>query len=317
MFREDSFYGRIRRNLMIKVYRSSKAQSSIQNTYDKLIAKWDVRVDEIDIPTSYGNTHIIACGEETNPPLVLFHGVGDDSALMWVFNAKALSEQFRVYAVDTIGGPGKSTLGEGYNKGFDDVLWIDKVLEGLNLKKSSFMGVSHGGYLVQLYTLHRPDKVDKAICLSAAVPIGESGNPMKTMMKIFLPEVLFPTKNNVKKLLKKLSGANYSVFTEDKLIMEHYTSLIKGFNNMAMRYHKVSAFSEEEVDRIRDKVYYLVGIDDPFEQMGGALTLKNYRMNVKFYDSVGHGINHEISDEINQIVLKLLQGKITELRNIS
>lgn len=40
-------------------------------------------------------------------------------------------------------------------------------------------------------------------------------------------------------------------------------------------------------------------------------------MNVKFYDSVGHGINHEISDEINQIVLKLLQGKITELRNIS
>lgn len=299
----------------MKVYRSSKAQNNILNTYDKLISKWDVRVNEIDISTTYGNTHIIICGEETKPPLVLFHGVGDDSALMWVFNAKALSEQFRVYAVDTLGGPGKSSLGEGYNKNFDDVLWIDKVLEGLKLKKASFMGVSHGGYLVQLFTLHRPEKVEKAICLSAAVPIGESGSPMKTMMKIFLPEALFPTKNNVKKLLKKMSGTNYSVFTEDNLIMEHYTFLLRGFNNMAMKYHKVRSFSEDDVNKIRDKVFYLVGTEDPFEQMGGALALKRYHMNAKFYDGVGHGINHEISGEINQIVVKILMGEITDLRD--
>lgn len=302
---------------MMKVYRSKKAQNRILDTYDKLIEKWDVKVEEMDIPTTYGNTHILACGEESKPPLVLFHGVGDDSALMWVFNAKALSEQFRVYAVDTIGGPGKSTLGEGYNKDFDDVFWIDKILEGLNLRKSSFIGVSHGGYLVQLYTLHRPDKVEKAICLSAAVPIEGNGSTMKTMMKIFLPEALFPTKKNVIKLLKKLSGTNYSVFTENDLIMEHYTSLLKGFNNMAMRYHKVGAFSEDEVNKIRDKVFYLVGTDDPFEKMGGALALKKYHMNVKFYDSVGHGINHEISDEINPMVIKILKSEITELRDKS
>jgi hypothetical protein len=35
---------------------------------------------------------------------------------------------------------------------------------------------------------------------------------MKNMMKIFLPEALFPTKRNVRKLLVKLSGDHVEVF---------------------------------------------------------------------------------------------------------
>ena len=31
-------------------------------------------------------------------------------------------------------------------------------------------------------------------------------------------------------------------------------------------------------------------------------------------EGVGHGINHEILNEINQMVIKLLKGEITELR---
>ena len=69
-------------------------------------------------------------------------------------------------------------------------------------------------------------------------------------MKIFFPEALFPTKKNVKKLIEKMCGGNSAVFTENKDIMEHYTYLLKGFNNMAMGYHKVRTFSEEEVDNI-------------------------------------------------------------------
>lgn len=87
---------------------------------------------KLDIDTTYGTTHVIACGNEDNPPLVLFHGVGDDSALMWNYNAKFLSEHYRIYAVDTIGGPGKSVP-----------------------------SVSHGGYLAQLYALHRLERVKK------------------------------------------------------------------------------------------------------------------------------------------------------------
>lgn len=288
----------------MKVYRNRKIQKDIIRTYDQLLEVWDVEKEELDIETTYGTTHVIACGRKENPALVLFHGVGDDSALMWIYNAKFLSQYYRIYAVDTIGGPGKSVPNEFYNKDFDDILWIDQILDKLSVENAFFAGVSHGGYLVQAYTLCRPDRVRKGISISGAVPV-KKGSPMATMMKIFLPEALFPTKNNVKKLIKKLCGVNSAVFTENKVIMEHYTYLLKGFNNMAMGYHKVNSFTEEEVDAIRDRIEYLVGLEDPFEQLGGEIALRENHMKVTFYKDAGHGLNHEKADEINRKIVEI------------
>jgi pimeloyl-ACP methyl ester carboxylesterase len=297
----------------MKQYRSKKAGENINRTYDKLLAEWNITKEERMVPTSYGSTHVIICGREDGLPLMMFHGVGDDSALMWIYNAKALGEHFRLYAVDTIGGPGKSNMGEGYRKGFDAVTWIDEVIAGLKLERLSLIGVSHGSYLVQLYTLNRLEKIDKAICISGTVPVGEEGSHMKNMMKIFLPEALFPTKRNVRKLLVKLSGDHVEVFTENKTIMEHYRWLLKGFNNMAMGQHKIKKFSEQEVGQIRDKTIYLVGTEDPFQKIGGEKILKDCHMNVKFFKGAGHGLNHELAEEINRIIIDILEEGIDPL----
>ena len=293
----------------MKVYRSRKMQQEIIRTYNRLVKQWDVVVEEMDIATPYGMTHIIACGNKDNPPLVLFHGVGDDAALMWIYNAKYLSLYYRVYAVDTIGGPGKSVPGELYNKDFDDVLWIDKILEGLSIEQTFLAGVSHGGYLVQVYALSRPERVIKGISISGALSVGNNGSPMTTMMKIFLPEALFPTKKNVKKLIEKLCGENSAVFTENNDIMKHYTYLLKGFNNMAMGYHKVHTFTGKEVDIIRDKVEFLVGLEDPFEKLGGADAIQENCMCVTFYENAGHGLNHERADEINRKMVEIFEQR--------
>jgi len=301
----------------MKAYRGKKAGENIIRTYDSLLKEWGIPVEEKMVSTCYGDTHVVIFGKEDGMPLVLFHGVGDDSALMWLYNAKKLGEHFRLYAIDTIGGPGKSIMGKNYNSNFDDVIWIDELLHNLGLQKASLAGVSHGGYLVQLYTLMRPENVEKAISLSAAVPDGLAGSPMKIMMKIFLPEALFPTKRNVIKLMKKLSGDHFEVFTENPLVMEHYTWLLKGFNNMAMGHHKVRNFSKEEIDKIRERVFYLSGLEDPFEKMGGKDALVNANMNVKFYPGVGHGINHEIAEEINDMIIKIMDGEVKDLKSLA
>ncbi len=289
----------------MKVYRSKKIQREIIKTYNKLLEQWDVAIEEMDIVTPYGMTHIIACGKKENPPLILFHGVGDDSALMWIYNAKYLSQYYRIYAVDTIGGPGKSIPGKLYNKDFEDVLWIDRVLDGLSIEKAFFAGVSHGGYLVQVYTVCRQKRVLKGISISGALSVGKNGSPLATMMKIFLPEALFPSKKNVKKLIQKLCGENSAVFTENSDIMEHYTYLLKGFNNMAMGYHKVRTLTENELDIIRNQVVFLVGLEDPFEKLGGAEALTENHMNVIFYENAGHGLNHEKADDINRKMVEI------------
>lgn len=294
---------------MMKQYRSKKAAQNILSTYNALVRAWGVAVDEMDLPTRYGSTHILCAGDASARPVVLFHGVGDDSALMWLLNAKALSEQFRIYAVDTIGGPGKSVPDERYDKDFDDVLWIDDIFDGLGLECADLIGVSHGGYLAQLYTVERPERVGKAAAIASAVAAGEkNGSPMKTMMKIFLPEALFPTDRNIRKLLCKLSGKHADVFTENALIAEHYKWLLRGFNNMSMAFHKVRTFQGEELDLLRDRVLFLVGEEDPFEKLGGKAALIENRMTAVFYPDAGHGLNHELADEINAKLLSLLNG---------
>ena len=296
--------------MFMKIYKSETAKKNVLDTYDKLLEMWDVDKEEKIISTTYGTTHVIICGDDNNPPLVLFHGVGDNSALMWLYNAKALAQKFRVIAVDTIGGPGKSLPNSNYNKNFDDVLWIDEILSVLSLDKVYTAGVSNGAYLVQLYGLHRPDKVSKMVCMAGSVPVG-SGSPIMTMMKIFLPEALFPTKRVIAKLIRKLCGKNSAVFTDVPVVMEHYRWLLKGFNKMAMRFHDVVSFNDEQVAAIKDKIIYLVGEDDPFMVLGGKADLIQYAMNTQFFPGVGHGINHEIANEINQLLTDFL---LTDLK---
>jgi len=89
----------------MKIYKSEAAKKNVLDTYDKLLEMWDVDKEERDVPTTFGKTHVIICGDKKYPPLVLFHGVGDNSALMWLYNAKAWAQKFRVVAADTIGGP--------------------------------------------------------------------------------------------------------------------------------------------------------------------------------------------------------------------
>ena len=72
----------------MKVYKSKKKQQEIVRTYDRLLEQWGVEIEELEIDTRYGMTHVVACGKKQNPPLLLFHGVGDDTALMWIYNAQ-------------------------------------------------------------------------------------------------------------------------------------------------------------------------------------------------------------------------------------
>lgn len=290
----------------MKVYRSKKAQKNIERTYDILLAMWGVEVTQNDVPTSYGTTHVISCGKEDKPALVLFHGVGDDSALMWIYNAKALSEHFHVFAVDTLGGPGKSRPNQNYTEKFDDVQWLDEVMDALGLTRMYLAGVSNGAYLTQLYGAARPERVIKMVCMAGSVPAGEGGSHMKAMMRIFLPEALFPTQGNVVRLIRKLTGGNSRVFLDNPAIMEHYRYLLGGFHNMAMRYHKISRFRDAQIDTLRDKILFLVGEDDPFALLGGKAMLERYHMNARFFKQVGHGINHEMADEVNRILIEYL-----------
>lgn len=295
------------RERSMRIYKNDKVKRQILDSYDVLLSEWGIDVLQTDVKGRYGTTHVIEFGDVNKKPLVLFHGVGDDSALMWIYNAKALSEHFHVFAVDTIGGPGKSIPGEGYNKNFQDVLWLDELLDSLWLKEVYMLGVSNGGYLTQMYAIMRPNRVRKGISMAGSIPITTGKSAMSTMMKIFLPEALLPTDQNVIRLIKKMTGDNYSAFTDNDEIFSHFKLLMVGFRRNAMLYHKVQSFERDDIDAIRDKFLYIAGRKDPFMNLGGGALLEQYHMNTLWIDNAGHGINHERPDIVNQAIINYLE----------
>lgn len=294
---------------MMKRFKKYNGKILIYESYNKLLKSWGVDKEEFDVETTFGLTHIIVAGNRENPPLVLFHGVGDNSAIMWIYNIQALAQHFFVLMVDTIGGPGKSEPNQMYYDKFDLFLWIDELLNHFSISTTNLAGVSNGAYIVQYYAIKNPEKVNKLVCMAGSIAEKGMPNPIFRMMKIFLPEALFPTKKNTIKLLKKLCGSNNKVFIEKEDIIEHWGYLLKHFNNRTMMYHKYVQFERSQIESIKDKSLFLIGDCDKLTYYPEAIqALERNSLNFKIIENAGHGINHEQSAIVNNEVISFLHS---------
>ncbi|MNI14296.1 Carboxylesterase YbfK [compost metagenome] len=286
----------------MQTFKKPEGKSLIHESYDRLLAAWGVQLHELDVPTKYGSTHLIISGHKENPPLLLFHGVGDHSALMWIYNIQELSKHFYVIAIDTMGGPGKSQPNEAYYKSFELSSWIHDVINQLHLGKVHIAGVSYGSYIASYFTIKNPNQVHNVVCMAGGMKVN-----MLRMIMIFLPEALFPTEKNTKKLLRKLTAPQSDVFEKNQELMLQWTYLLKFFNNRSMMFHKVAEIPQEELSILRDKAIFLIGEYDRLANYPKAIKhLAVNQMNVKIVANAGHGINHEQPDLINREIIQFL-----------
>lgn len=290
----------------MKRYKGSSGKQFIYDSYDLLLHSWGVDFEEKDIETSYGQTHVITVGNAENPPLLLFHGTADNSAMMWIYNIQALSDQFYVIAIDAIGGSGKSEPNAAYFKSFNQAAWIDDIYDALNLHTANICGVSYGAYLSYYYALMRPDKVNRAICLAGRIPSSQF-EVFAKMTAAFLPEALFPSEKNCKKLLRKLSGSHYSIFEENEELMKHWYYLLKYFNNQSMMKHKIELHEDAEISKLREKAIFLIGEHDRLSNYPKAIKrLEENRLPYKIINDAGHALNHEKANDVNKEIIDFL-----------
>ena len=134
--------------------------------YDAVLNKWPVPFEEIDIPTRFGTTHVTVSGPKDAPPLVLLHGYLA-TAMMWARNIGDFSLRHRVYAIDTMGQPGKSIPSQPIRSAADYVAWLTETLDALQLDRVDLLGQSFGGWLALKYAIAAPERVHKLALLSA------------------------------------------------------------------------------------------------------------------------------------------------------
>lgn len=155
-------------------FRTADAEARYRAIYDARVRDWPVPCEELDIPTSFGATHVIASGPPDAPPLFLL-AVFMAGATQWRSSAEALSRHFRVYAVDRIGEPnkGKPTRPISDRRGYAG--WFTELLDALRVERASIVGNSYGGFLALSQASLTPERVERVVLLSPAATLAPIG----------------------------------------------------------------------------------------------------------------------------------------------
>lgn len=150
------------------IYKTPAGERAFHEWYDAALEDLDIDFEARTVQTPFGTTHMLVAGEATAPPLVLVQGYGG-SAPLWHKQYADLVQQHRVYALDTVGMPGRSDptpmslLDESYSR------WLLAVFDALHLDQPDVMGVCLGGWIALRLGIDAPQRIRKAVLLS---PVG-------------------------------------------------------------------------------------------------------------------------------------------------
>jgi pimeloyl-ACP methyl ester carboxylesterase len=188
------------------IYKSPEGQAKCLALYETALVHWPVPYQQLDLPTRFGSTHIIASGPTSAPPLVLLHG-NWATATMWASAIASLSRDHRTFAIDQIDDVGKSVPSRIPASRPDYAEWLLDVLDQLGLEQADIAGLSYGGFLAVNLALHSPDRVRRLILLCPGVP--SFGAPTQKYAVHGLPLMLFPSHLTGRWLIQGLSVKGY------------------------------------------------------------------------------------------------------------
>jgi len=270
--------------------------------YDKQLSQWPVPYEALNVSTRYGSTHIIASGSKDAPPIALLHGQGG-TATMWLPNILALSRQYRVYAIDTIGDLGKSELdnidkypkdGQAYSD------WLVDVFDELVIKKAFVIGESRGGWITMYLSIYAPERV-KGILLLA--PVGIS-SLVGFIFHTIVMMGFHPTDSDKVKFLRWSLGNSPLVC---ELLDEQ---LLTNFKCRG-KYAWPSKLSNEKLKQITvPTLLFVSGSDPTFNKQKdidrAVKMIPNIQLEVMA--DIGHAMNIENADFVNNRILNFLNS---------
>ncbi len=147
-------------------FRSARAKTRYLKRYDERAHNWPVKSEIRTVVTPAGQTFLRVSGPAKGPPLVLLPSASATS-LFWIPNIEALSESFRVFALDNIYDFGRSVYTRPFKTIDDYTDWLDSLFDALGLGDNvSIMGLSYGAWLAGQYTLRFPDRLHRTVMIA-------------------------------------------------------------------------------------------------------------------------------------------------------
>ena len=148
-------------------FKSEEARAAYYRLYDEALALSEVPVEESDVETSFGATHVLAAGDPSKPPLVALHALSTSST-MWVPLLPTLTASRHVWMLDAVGDVGKSTATDVLSSPARMVDWIDEALDRLGVERAAFVAASLGTWMATRDAMARPDRVERLALVGPA-----------------------------------------------------------------------------------------------------------------------------------------------------
>lgn len=169
------------------IYKSKKGKDEILKLYDKQLARLKVAYFDKDVSTSFGSTHLIETGNPQGIPLLVFHGGNATTAYNLLF-CDFLMEDFHIYAVDTIGHPGKSAETSLSARNYDYGEWASEVISAIGYENICCFGGSFGAGILAKTMCVAPEKIKRAVLY---VPSAIKNAPAINSMSMMFPMILY------------------------------------------------------------------------------------------------------------------------------
>lgn len=180
---------------MDTIYKTKEGEQTLMKLYDRQVKTLGVPYRDLYVTTRFGKTHILEVGSPEAPPVLLFHG-GNSTAPYSLMQNMHLIKDYRVFAPDTIGHPGKSDQKVLSSNTLAYGEWAADVIDALGVEKIICIGESFGGGILAKLLCVAPKKVSKAVLL---VPAGiYNASKSKLIFSMGLPMMMYLATKNEK-----------------------------------------------------------------------------------------------------------------------
>lgn len=284
------------------IFHTKKEKTTYITSYNKALKLWDVPYNEEDIKTSFGTVHVIMAGSKNEKPLVLLHGM-DASSTMWYPNIKALTKNHRIYAIDFIMEPGKSTLTAKPLSSEEIITLYNEIFDHYKLKSFDIVGASRGGWIATLLATQKTNSIDKIVLLSPAQTFKFIDKVGKTTSALMLK--LFPSEKKFGKTLETFSTHPEKISPIYK--RQFYLANKYAKSNSSML--KMTPFSNEELRLISNPVLILIGDHDVINGDDSVERAKEYLpcSKTKTIKDAGHFLSIDQSKIVNDAMIDFLK----------
>jgi pimeloyl-ACP methyl ester carboxylesterase len=171
----------------LPIFTSPQGEIETLKAYQAVLDHWPVSYNELDIPTSFGLTHVIASGPENGPVVVLLHALFA-TATAWHRTVGALSQQYRVYAVDVMGEANKSRPIRPITSLDDFLGWFTELVDTLGVTQMRLVGNSYGGFTAAYYAMHLPERIKKLVLIG---PVATFHGVRAFYFNMFIPKMIY------------------------------------------------------------------------------------------------------------------------------